>query len=148
MFNEFIHPSMLELNKLNISSSPTYVHRYHAAPDVVMEEDFPVAGPSNVSQAGVEEDASMDSRVVDLEATTGGMSEEGGSGLASGSQMVKGEGERPVMLLIPRIIRSPGSQTEVSEADPAESSAMAIDGGDDGLDERQLQPGKVWKTII
>ena len=148
MFNEFIHPSMLELNKLNISSTPTYIHRYHAAPDVVMEENVLVAGPSNVSQAGVEEDASMSSREVDLAATTGGMSEEGGSRLASASKMVKGEGEQPVMLLIPRLIRSPASQTEVSEVDPAESSAMAIDGGDDGLDQCQLQPGNVWKTII
>ena len=104
MFNEFIHPSMLKLTKLNISSTPTYVHWYHVAPDVVIEEDFLVAGPSNVSQAGVEEDASMSSREVDQEAITGGMLEEGGSGLAGASQMVKGEGEQPVMLLISRLI--------------------------------------------
>lgn len=140
MFNEFIHPSMLELDKLNISSTPSYVHRYHAPPDIVMEEDFPVVGPSNVGQAGVEEDEFMSSTVVDLEAMTGGMSEKGGSGLAGASQMVKGEGEQPGML-IPRIIRSPASQPEVSEADPGKSSAMATDGDDDGLDKRQLQIG-------
>jgi hypothetical protein len=147
MFNEFIHPSMLEMNKLNISSSPSYEHRYHVTPDIVMAENFLVSGPSHIVQPGVEEDKLMRARVVNLEAVTRGMSENGGSGLARASQMVKEDDNRPRML-IPRRIRSPASQTEVSEADPGESSAMAIDGGVDGSDERQLQPGRLGNPII
>ena len=49
---------------------------------------------------------------------------------------------------MPRIIRSPASQTEVSEVDGGESSAMAVDEGDEELDERLLQPGLLWKTMI
>jgi hypothetical protein len=147
MFNECIHPSMLEMNKLNISSSPTYEHRYHVTPDIVMAENFLVSGPSDVVQPGVEEEKLMRKRVFNLEAATGGMSENGGSGLAQASQMVKKDNNRPGMG-IPRRIQSPASQTEVSEAEPGESSAMAIDGGYDGSDEPQLQPGRLWNPII
>ena len=50
LFTKFIHPSMVELNKLNILMSPSCLHRYHTAPDIYME-DLPGAGPLHVAQA-------------------------------------------------------------------------------------------------
>src|SRR6202790_2863115 len=38
MFNEFIHPSMLEMKKLNISSSQTFEHGDQVPPTIVMAE--------------------------------------------------------------------------------------------------------------
>ena len=145
MFNECIHPSMLELNKLNISSMPTYVHRYHAAPNVVMEEEFPIAGPSHGTLAGGEEDVTS-SQGVDEMAVVGVMSQKVGSSPAGASGMVKGEDQGPRMLM-PRVIQLPASQMEASEVDPGESSAMAIDGAKDGSNEVQRRRG-FWNTMI
>lgn len=91
MFSDFIHPSMLELNKLNILSSPKFVHWYHAAHDLAMEEDLPVAGPSHVAQAGVEEGDPMSSWVVTQEAAKEDMLEKVGSGEAGASGLVQEE---------------------------------------------------------
>ena len=146
MFNECIHPSMLKLNKLNISLTPTYVHRYHAAPDIVMEEEFPIAGPSHGTLASGEEDVTS-SRGINKMAVIGVMSQKVGSSPAGASGMVKGEDQGPRMLM-PRVIRSPASQMEASEVDPGESSAMAIDGAEDGGDEVQRQRGGFWNTMI
>lgn len=82
---------MLELTNLNILSSPSYVHWYHAAPNVVMEEDFPVAEPSHVGLAGAEEDEAISSWVAHLEAGSGAMSEMVGSGAAGALGLVKEE---------------------------------------------------------
>lgn len=145
MFDECIHPSMLELNKLNISSSPSYVHRVHLVPDIVMADDVPVAGPSCGTFAGVQD--VMSSGVVDRMGAVGVMSEKVGSSTAGASQMVKEEDKRP-RIPMPRIIRSPASQTEASEVDRGESSAMAIDGAEDELDGDQGEPGGFWNTMI
>ena len=133
---------MLKLNKLNISSSPSYVHQVHLAPDIVMEDDVPVAGPSCGTFASVQD--VMSSGVVNQMAAVGVMSEKVGSSMAGASRMVKEEDKQP-RIQMPKIIWSPASQTEASEVDWWESSAMAIDGAKDELDGDQ---GGFWNTMI
>lgn len=116
MFSEFIHPSMLDLNQLQISSSPRYLQRSHAAPDVAMEEEVPIAGPSHVVQA------------------------EGGIGEGGVSELVNEvRDERPRMVM-PLMMASPASQTEVDEVEMGESSAMAVDRPQEGVPD--------WRTRI
>jgi hypothetical protein len=81
----------------------------HAVPKVAMEEDIHVAGPSHVMQAEV------------------------GSGEAGVSGLVKKLEDEQPSLVMPFIIPSPATQTKVDEVEMGESSAMAIDRPEEGV---------------
>ena len=81
----------------------------HAVPKGAMEEDIPVAGPSHVMQA------------------------EAGSGEAGVSRLVKELDDEQPLLVMPFIIPSPAMQTKVDEVEMGESSAMAIDRREEGV---------------
>ena len=83
-----------------------------------------------------------------IEPGGGALSERGGTPQATGSPGVRQAMASRPRLLIPRTIRSPASQTEASEVDAGESSAMAVDGRSDQAQDRQLRDGLLWNTII
>jgi hypothetical protein len=72
-------------------------------PDIAMEEDVLVAGPSHVVQADV------------------------GIGQVGASELVKEVQDEQPRMVMPLMMTSPASQTEVDEVEMGESSAMAVD---------------------
>jgi hypothetical protein len=140
MFNEFIHPGMLQLNKLHISSSPRYVHGDHTGPDIPME-DLPMVGPSDEAEAAVEGGGeTMSSWRFTLEAAPDVTSEKVESGEPGPSGLVQEEKDNlPGIPMSQRMMFSPASQTETDEVDAGESSAMSVDQPDKGLH---------WNTVV
>jgi hypothetical protein len=101
VFNDIIHPGMLELNKLRITPSPMSSNQYHRAGVFAMEEESPVAGPSCLAQASVQQNNERGSPVVALEAAMDAISEEVGSG---GSSLIKEEEDEQPRMVMPRIM--------------------------------------------
>ena len=144
MFDDVIQPGMLELGWLNILLTQRTIQRYNTTTDIAMEEDHPVAGPLLAAHRGGEHNVMRSM----IEPGGGALSERGGSPQATGLLGVRQAMASRPRLLIPQTIQSPASQTEASEVDAGESLAMAVDGQSDQSQERQLQEGLLWNTII
>jgi hypothetical protein len=105
IFNEIIHPGILEPPNFNMTPSPIRSIRYHQGARVAAVEERAVAGPSNTIRASSEAyDGYNGSRGVALEAATDAMSEEVQSGDAGGFVLIKEEEDEQPKMTMPRIM--------------------------------------------
>jgi hypothetical protein len=149
MFTEFVHPNMLQLNKLQISAGQSIVHPFQMSPDVPMEEDFQDPGPSPVATARVEGAHAVRSGEVAKVSIEGDMSEKVGSGEGGASGLgPKQKAVLPGMPIAAMRMLSPTSQTDMSYDDQDDPCAMALDNPTESLEKGQGQLDRIWETRI
>jgi hypothetical protein len=149
MFTEFVHPSMLQLNMLQISANESVAHGLQVAPDLPMEEDIPDAGPFPVATARDEEARAHGSGVVTKVSFEEDISEKVGSGEAGASGLGdKQKAMLPGMPISAMRMLSPTSQTDMNYDDPEDPCAMALDSPQEALQKGQGQLDRHWDTII